>query len=147
MEIAYEDLLDAPEATLKKICDFLQETYEVEMMEFYQNPVKYNTDKHNRQNLARPLITANKEKWRKSMDDKDVRLFEAIAGEMLETYGYIRKNTTPVIYPLERIFYDKLMYPLKKIRAMLINSTGHKEAFIKMKIYNSLRLGWYLRHE
>jgi hypothetical protein len=65
----------------------------------------------------------------------------------LEEYGYQRKHKNPLIHPLERIYYEYFLLPVKRISAMLKNTKGHKDALIKMKIYFSLRMSGNFRTE
>ncbi|MDX1688206.1 MAG: sulfotransferase domain-containing protein, partial [Candidatus Promineifilaceae bacterium] len=87
-ELYYEDLVRVPEQELRHLCRFLAEPYVPEMVE--------------QQRLAReqlpaggfhePVRHAPTEarigRWRQKMRPADVRLFQSVAGELLQEMGY-----------------------------------------------------------
>ena len=141
MEVRYEDLLDEPEAITRKICDFIGEEFSEDMLAFYQGKVSYPTDKKNLSNLKQPLIRSNKNKWLKEMDDEEVRIFEAIAGDMLKNYNYECVAESPAISTREEFIIKYIVHPPKRILSMLKNFKGHREALRLWFIYFKLRLG------
>ena len=61
---------------LKATCDFLGERYAPEMLVYYRDTSPYPTDARNRQNLTKPVMVENKQKWRSRMTKDEVRVFE-----------------------------------------------------------------------
>lgn len=133
-EMSYENLLENPETELKKLCDFLGEDFEQSMLEFYKNKNEYKTDDQNRQNLMKPVIKNNSEKWRTEMSKKELRVFEAISGNLLKEYGYEVINEKPYITSVEHFYFGKILSPIKKNMAMIKNKKGHKDSLIKLTI-------------
>lgn len=87
LELRYEDLLDAPEATLERIGGFLGLPLAAsDEREDVMAGVLAQGDTHAM--LARPLDPTNKEKWRQAMPEDDQALFEYLAGDVLCTNGY-----------------------------------------------------------
>lgn len=83
-EFRYEDMLDDPVTTVKKLCDFLGEEYSDRVIDFQKS-----TDPKSRTPLLKQgLQGGNREKWRSSMTPRQIRTFEAIAGETLQACGY-----------------------------------------------------------
>ena len=85
-EIRYEDLLAQPETELRELCDFLGLPYASEML-------NYHVGKMN----AQPGLSAKKawlppttglRNWRTEMPERDLLLFEALAGNLLSILGY-----------------------------------------------------------
>jgi len=140
-EIKYEELVSNTEFTVRKICEFIGEKYTPEMLNFYNAKVPYKTDKQNLQNLARPIITDNAEKWRKKMTTSQLNIFEAIAGSTLRQYGYATELEAPTISTLEQFKYQYIEHPPLKLWAMLKNTKGQIDGLIQLKIYLKIRLG------
>ncbi len=140
-EVHYEDLLSEPELVIQKICHFLGEDFAPEMLAFNKNNAPYLTDKQNQQNLSKPILANNSGKWRTEMTAKELRIFEAVAGEMLERYGYERELAQAQISAFEVIKFKYLEHPPQKIIAMLKNRKGHIDGLKRLKIYLRLKLG------
>ncbi|NEQ76179.1 MAG: sulfotransferase [Okeania sp. SIO2C9] len=140
-EVRYEKLLLNPQQVLKQMCAFLVEEYTPEMLNFYKDNAPYRTDKQNLQNLSRPIISSNTEKWRTQMTERQLRIFEAVAGPTLERYSYQRELAKPQISNLERLQFQYIEHPLRKFLAMMKNRKGQIEALQELKIYLNLRLG------
>ncbi len=97
MEIRYEDLVSNFEGSAKLICDFLGITYDEAMLDYTERArddilpraAKYNP------NVSKRVDEARKRSWQESMPDSQVRIFEAIAGDLLEDLGYERRFPDP----------------------------------------------------
>ncbi len=135
LTVRYEDLLGEPEAELKRICAFLGEAYRPEMLTFYQGQVAYPTDRRNAENLRRPVLTDNTQKWRTQMSARDLRIFEALAHESLERYGYVRAVRQPRLSAWEAIYCRYLEDPPRRALAMLTNHQGQRLALEKIRLY------------
>jgi hypothetical protein len=129
-EVSYEDMLDDNERVLQEICDFLGERYSPEMLAYYRDMSPYPTDARNRENLAKPLIVENKQKWRSRMTKDEVRVFEAVAGDALARYGYTRAIDEPVISKRERWFRRYLEAPCRRTIGRIKDRKGQKERLI-----------------
>ena len=140
-EVHYEDLLSKPELVVQQICDFLGEDFAPEMLAFHTNSAPYLTDKQNQQNLSQPILTNNAGKWRTEMTARQLRIFEAVAKDKLEQYGYERQLAKPQISALEVMQFKYLEHPPRKILAMLKNRKGHIDGLRRLNIYLRLRLG------
>lgn len=140
-EFRYEELLLNTQQALKDMCSFLGEEYAPEMLNFYKDNAVYKTDKQNLKNLARPIISSNTEKWRTQMTERQLRIFEAVAGSTLERYGYHTELENPQISSLEKLQFKYIEHPPRKFVAMMKNRKGQIEALQDLKIYLNLRLG------
>ncbi len=141
LEVRYEDLLAQPEAVIQKICDFLGEEFAPEMFAFNENSAPYLTDIQNQTNLSKPLLTNNSGKWRTEMTERELRIFEAVAGSALERYGYKRELPPSQISPWEAMKFKYIEHPPRKIKSMIENRKGHIDGLRRLKIYLRLRLG------
>lgn len=83
-EIRYEDILAAPQEAVKGLCDYLGEPVSDKVIDFQKS-----SDPATKTPLLRQGLQAgNREKWRKAMTPRQIRVFEGIAGECLAACGY-----------------------------------------------------------
>jgi hypothetical protein len=110
-EIRYEDLIDAPETNLGRICDYLKLSFHPRMLDYHKfAPARLAEHKRSfgpsgktPDNLDRfmtiyertkmPLDRARIGRWRTEMPDTQQRQYEAIAGGLLRDLGYETKFT------------------------------------------------------
>ena len=90
VRIFYEDLIHDAEGTMKKILDRLHLHFDKDVLDFY----KTDEAKHTAEagimwnNVTHPVMTQNSNKFLKQFSEVDINLFESIAGDTLEYYGY-----------------------------------------------------------
>jgi hypothetical protein len=95
----YEDLVVEPEKLLRDICDFLGEEFEPNMLEFY----KANKNVHyHHANTARQVNTSRKDRWKREMSARQIRVFEGLAGDVLKRFGYEVVNPDAKTTKLDR---------------------------------------------
>lgn len=104
-EVRYEDLVREPAATLRGLCELLELEWEEGMLEYHRHaaerlsaelgdtveggrPVSKEERLRIWKLLDQPPRADRVECWRREMDAADVRAFEAVGGEALETFGY-----------------------------------------------------------
>jgi uncharacterized protein (TIRG00374 family) len=141
LQLRYEELLQHPQEVVESICAFLGEEFTPEMLAFYHTDMSYRTDRRNDQNLRKPILTSNLERWRTHMTARDLRIFEAVAGPWLERYGYPKALQNPRVSPLEVLSFRYLEHPLMKAPTLLQNRMAHKVLFQRLRIYRRLRWG------
>ena len=139
-ELRYEDLLENPEKITREITDFLGEDYSEEMLLFHKTTTAYPTDKNNDKNLTRPLMQTNKEKWRKGLTKKELRMFEAVAGEELESYGYPLAVPDAQVSAVEKYFITFIIHPMLRIKSMAKNFQGLRDGLVQLFVYIRLRI-------
>jgi hypothetical protein len=107
LEIRYEDLVSDPEATLRRVCEFIELDYDSAMLDYHQRAAERLTEmdrdlgtgengpvRTGGERLAghamttEPPSTDRCGRWRQEMNEADVREFEAVAGELLADLGY-----------------------------------------------------------
>jgi hypothetical protein len=108
-ELRYEDLIANPEASLRRLCDFVELDFDSAVLQHHERaterleeiakdlPGSGSTrelsaeERMKAHELAvRPLTTERLEVWRRDMSSADVALFETIAGDTLAELGYAR---------------------------------------------------------
>ncbi|MEE9422706.1 MAG: sulfotransferase [Gammaproteobacteria bacterium] len=139
-ELKYEDLLDTPEKITAEICTFIGEEYSDEMLAFYKTTTSYKTDKGNNKNLTKPLIKSNKDKWKKALSQDEKRIFEAVAGDELERYGYQRVVNNASITVRQEVFINYLLHPALRMSSMIKNLQGHRDGIVQLFVYLRLRI-------
>ncbi len=92
-EVRYEDLVAQPEATLRDIVLFLGLPFAPEMLAYHQGKTRHQPDLSTKKQWLPP--TPGLRDWRRQMEERDVALFEAIAGDLLSALGYERSIHTP----------------------------------------------------
>lgn len=90
MLLRYEELLADPEGLLRRLCVFLNEPFEEEMLEYYRSceARKSGSLSISWQNTSRPVLQNNSEKFRIQLSQQEIRIIEAIAGSEMHTLGY-----------------------------------------------------------
>jgi hypothetical protein len=87
-ELQYENLVAAPEEELKLLCDYLGENYLPEMASPQQlartniEPGSFHAP------LLKPPSTNRIGRWQHEMEPADLRLFQSVAGNLLQMIGY-----------------------------------------------------------
>lgn len=99
-EMRFEDLLEAPEMALRKLCDFIGLQYEENMLEYHKNTEQsFGENEHleNHALLRSPINSKRSKAWTREMSDRDVIQFQAIAGDILREYGYELRGAGPML--------------------------------------------------
>ena len=140
--VSYEDLLAGPEEVLTRICSFLGQDYDATMLEFYKEKIEIpiSDGSVNAQNLRKPVLRNNSGKWRNSLDDDDVRAFEAIAGETLTRYGYDLTLERPKLTTADRLYYRWVQNPPRRGLNMLRNRWAQRELLAHWRLRCRLML-------
>lgn len=90
--VSYMELTEETESTLRNMCAFLGIEFKPEMMEFYHSQEAKNTAVASSlwENVTKPIMHHNFNKFLKEMPEEDVRIFESVAGKELDELGYER---------------------------------------------------------
>jgi LPS sulfotransferase NodH len=90
--VSYEELTGDPRSTGRTICEFLGVPYREYMLEYHR------TDEARRAatsselwvNVTSPVMAGNTRKFLREASEQDVRIFESVAGPVLDALGYDR---------------------------------------------------------
>lgn len=90
--VSYEQLTQQPEETARSLCAFLNTEYVPAMLDFHKTSEAKNAAKSSELwgNVVSPIIKDNSKKYKKEMSGKDIRIFESVAGSILDQLGYQR---------------------------------------------------------
>ena len=99
------------------------------MLDFYKAPTRYNTDAQNLNNLQRPIIQDNVAKWPQTMKESEIRIFEAVARDKLQQYGYEPVlSDPPAMMTIEAAYRQFVEAPFHRSIARLKDRPGQVEA-------------------
>lgn len=124
--VRYEDILTDTENQLRRICDWLKLDFDPAMLNFHESHEAMKTSKRGAlwTNLEKPLISDNMNKWEKELSPEQILVFESVAAEMLDHYGYERKLAGKSAPLLEFSDSDR-KYFVKINRAMKQHALSH----------------------
>lgn len=93
--VKYENLIDKPEEELRKICDYLDVGFDTRALEYFTSVESENTARSGEmwKNVVNPVLQTNKQKFKLTLTDWEIALFQFIAGEELSTFGYALEET------------------------------------------------------
>lgn len=90
ISLRYEDLIESPEITLKNLCALLQVPYRTEMLNYFEAGESKRTAHAGRmwENLEKPVMTSNRQKFLKGLNREQLIIFESVAGDVLRRLDY-----------------------------------------------------------
>ena len=85
-EVRYEQLVSDPKTTLGAVCDFLGIAFDPAMVRYHEGRTVASPKLSSKNRWLPP--TNGIRNWRTSLPARDLKLFEALAGDTLQTLGY-----------------------------------------------------------
>ncbi len=112
----YEDLVSHPEQVLTALCRFLGVQFEAKMLDFHLSEEANKLAKPGgpRENLNKPLISDNFNKYRKSLSKRQIMMVETYVGDLMKRFAYtldFPEHNTP---SLARVFGPQLTEPIER---------------------------------
>ncbi|MFT2793913.1 sulfotransferase family protein [Serratia sp. T13T92] len=94
--VSYEKLTSEADTTIKGLCNFLEIDYTPSMLESEKSKDAQSVSQKSVlwENVAKPLMTNNFNKFLEKMSAEDIRLFELVAGDILDELGYPRFHSS-----------------------------------------------------
>jgi hypothetical protein len=93
MEIRYEELVARPNEVLAEACAFAQLPFDERMLDYHVDAserIEWRAGKEFHSGATKPPASGARD-WRSEMPVSDVRVFEAVAGGLLDELGYGRQ--------------------------------------------------------
>lgn len=90
MQVKYEDLVTAPEAVLRQVCTFLNLPFHPAML---NSSGRMTETAGIHADLSRPVHTEKLGIWKTQLSERDIRMSDAIVGNIAEECGYQRRHT------------------------------------------------------
>lgn len=109
--VKYEDLIHEPEKIVHLISDRLSVPYNEKALNYYKSEESLHTAGAGQMwaNLTKPIIAGNFCKYKSAFSDDDLDLFDGVAGDMLEQFGYSRYGSRINNISTQEVqMYDKL---------------------------------------
>ncbi len=93
--LRYEDITSEPEQAMQSLCEFVGATYTPSMLDFHQTHEARKAAGSSELwgNVTQPLMRDNSRKFLREASADDVRIFELVAGDVLDVLGYGRLYT------------------------------------------------------
>jgi hypothetical protein len=90
MEVKYEDLVDHPEMTIRKVLKFIGEQYEEEIMEYHkaEGPSRDKKYFDHSSDAIKPIHRQSIGRWKLELSDSEKKLFMARGGSLMKELGY-----------------------------------------------------------
>ena len=100
LEVRYEDMVGDVAGTLRRICDFLGEAFEPEMLEWRERITQVpERQRYHHGKLARPISSDAIAVWRRKLSAAECFLLEASLRRDLDRLGYGRRFAGPLWGP------------------------------------------------
>jgi len=93
--LSYETLTGSPETAMRGLCEFLGVSYTESMLDFHESSEAKSAAKSSElwSNVVKPVMADNSNKFLREMSAEDIRVFELVAGDVLDVLGYKRFQT------------------------------------------------------
>jgi len=92
LSVSYEMLTSDPAGTARVICSFLGLPYRESMLDYHRTgeAQRAATSSELWANVTSPVMTGNSRKFLREASERDIRIFESVAGPVLDLLGYER---------------------------------------------------------
>lgn len=109
LDIQYETLVKRPEEELKKVCDFLGESYSPAMLDFFKGDIAQRRGAtRDHAPLGKPVSTEYIGRYKTELSLRDQRIFATVAGDELREAGYVVDAEPWPLSDAERAHYREL---------------------------------------
>lgn len=124
LQVRYEELVRQPEETVGRICGFLDETFEPQMLSWQHHVNRLVPERESgiHKKLTRQPNVADAERWRREMSTREVFVCEAFMGRHLAQAGYeckFENATWGPAFALSRWYCRRVLpvlgFPIKKL--------------------------------
>ena len=150
LSFKYEDFIHEPEKHLQIFCNFLNIQYSNDLLNFYTNKeralnqYKEKNSEVFHENLYKPIISTNTDKWKKKLNEKEIMIADYVAGKAAHILDYKPKYTSFSLrfrfYMLPRLIVLSIY---KYIRTLILFFPyNYRVKFIRMISSSD---GFYLR--
>lgn len=100
LELRYEEILEDQAAAIRRVCEFLDETYSEELLNFKKASIAGKTPF-----LQKPIQKNNQAKWKSAMNWRQLCVFESVASNSLQSFGYDTKTRGTKLHILLRAYF------------------------------------------
>jgi hypothetical protein len=143
LTIRYEDFIANQETVLRKVCDFFEIEFTLEMLDVSdsEEAQRISTMSALWESNAFPPIAANVDKFKKTMSLDEIAIIETLAGEQMDRYGYERMTTGKVEITDSMIAAAKERSDAKRKQAWAdLANKDHRDYALRQLRINYLRM-------
>lgn len=96
-KVAYEQILTTPEEVMRDLCQFLGKEYDSGMLRFFDSGEAKRAAKTSELwgNVSKPIMKSNYGKFLTQSSPEEIKIFESVAGDVLDRLGYRRYYIEP----------------------------------------------------
>jgi hypothetical protein len=126
LELAYEDLVGNPKQELKRICEFIGESYNREMLHFHKTSDRYIKNEPWKVGVLRPINRNSIGNGTRELTATKIFITEKLTGALLSSSGYRRTQSqlkTKLLSPI--VFFGEIA---KYISHRYIRTKSHGQA-------------------
>ncbi len=116
MVVRYEDLVASPQSEVATICDFLEEPFEPEMLDFHREAQKHLPPVVYTKQLSQPISTSSLDKWKRHLTPSEVGVIELLCAEEMTRFGYEPMRTSPTVQDLLEAAVKWLYWKVYRLR-------------------------------
>jgi hypothetical protein len=118
LEVRYEELVANTEPEVARICSFLSLPFAPEMLQYHESAKSLIAGSHQPEAFSALLLppTSGLRDWTTQMNEDDVALFEAIAGDLLEDLDYPRRSRTFSLATRARVLRAEAAWSARRAR-------------------------------
>jgi len=87
-EVKYEDVVNAPEETARRLFEFIEEPWDDRVLEFHEGRGGAGAN-----GTDRPMYTSALSRWERDFSDDDKNEFKKVAGDLLIELGYTEDSS------------------------------------------------------
>ena len=109
IRVHYEKILAEPEATMKRLSSFLGVEFHPAMLVPAGLALPAHT-RHQHELIGAPLDTKRIDAWRRSLTEREIEIYEAVAGDLLALLGY--EISSGLARPPSRV--EKITFTLRE---------------------------------
>ncbi len=127
--LPYESFIQSPEKELKSLCRFLEIEFTPEMLQYYQSKESQRAAESGEmwKNVVKPVLSENHHKFLKETSPEQIRIFETVAGDMLEKLGYALIHDPNSLSPLTDAQIEAFTQENIKLKREAREKTGKEE--------------------
>jgi hypothetical protein len=152
--LRYEDLTRDPETKMREVCAFLGASYNPKLLRFFEKPAAQELSALSRswENVGRPVLKDNSEKFRLGLTPEEIRLIESVAHEEMEHFHYPlvsepqRLHDRPGTLDLARFHLAEEWMMLKEEGRALFKDRNARYRLRKKAYLLKINLSAYLGH-
>ena len=134
MLLKYEDLVLEPEATVKRLCTFIDEPFETSMLDFYQDSSRYmKKDAASSFNKAatRPISAEMLDKWKKKLTLSEIAQIQTLCEKEMNEFGYGFEKATVSLSVRAEITIKKVYWALQVWRNRDVRHFTVKSPYVR----------------